>query len=63
MEGTAVVIDYDLRLGKNHLRGNGSRGLAALVVILSLRAAMVSAIALSAKSGAIWLVQLLWNLR
>jgi hypothetical protein len=54
-----VVIDYDFRLGKNHFRGNGWRGLAALVIVLALRATIVGAIAIWAKSGSFWLVQLI----
>ena len=54
-----MVTDYDFRLGKSHLRGQGQRGLAALVIVLMLRAMMVGAIAISARIGALWLVQLL----
>jgi hypothetical protein len=54
-----VVIDYDFRLGRSHLRGKGWRGLAALVLVLMLRATIVGAIAISARIGVLWLVQLL----
>ena len=59
MEVTTIVVDYDFRLGKNHLRGNGWRGLAALVIILSLRATIIAAIVFSAKPGSLLLVHLL----
>jgi hypothetical protein len=59
VEGTAVVTDYDFRLAKAHLRGNGWRGLAALAIVLIARAAIVGAIAFSARSGGVWLVQLI----
>ena len=39
MKGSAVVTDYDFRLGKSHLRGTGCRGLAALAIVLTMRAA------------------------
>jgi hypothetical protein len=57
-----VAIDYDFKLGRNHLRGNGWRGLAALVVVMTLRAVIVGAIAISARSGGVWLVQLIEHL-
>jgi hypothetical protein len=52
-----VAIDYDFKLGRNHLRGNGWRGLAALVVVLTLRAAIVGTIVITARPGGMWLVQ------
>jgi len=61
MEG-AKVIDYDFRIGKSHLRGTGSRGLAALAIVFTSRAALVGAIAVSARPAGIWLVQLLQHL-
>jgi hypothetical protein len=57
-----VVIDYDFRLGKSHLRGNGWRGLAALAIVLTLRAAIVGAIAFSASPGGVWLARLIEHL-
>jgi len=57
-----MVIDYDFRLGKSHLRGNGRRGLAALGIVLTLRAAMVGTVAISARPAAAYLLQLLQRL-
>jgi hypothetical protein len=57
-----MVIDYDFRLGKSHLRGAGPRGLAALAIVFASRAALVCLIAFSAKPAGIWLVQLLRHL-
>jgi hypothetical protein len=57
-----MVIDFDFRLGKSHLRGNGWRGLAALAIVLTVRAAIVGAIAFSARPGGVWLVQLIEQL-
>ena len=57
-----MMIDYDFRVGKNHLRGTGPRGLAALAIVVTLRAALVGMIAVSAKTGGIWLAQLLQHL-
>ena len=57
-----MVIDYDFRVGKNRLRGTGPRGLAALAIVVTLRAALVGMIAVSAKTGGIWLAQLLQHL-
>jgi hypothetical protein len=57
-----LVTDYDFRLAKTHLRGNGWRGLAALAIVLIARAAIVGVIALTARSGGLWLVQLLEHL-
>jgi hypothetical protein len=62
VEGTAVAADYNFRLAKSHLQGNGWRGLAALAIVLIARAAIVGAIALSARPGALWLGQLLEHL-
>ena len=53
-----MVIDYDFKLGKSHLRGVGPRGLAALAMDLALRVALIGAIAVSARAGGFWLVQL-----
>jgi hypothetical protein len=61
-EGIVVVTDYDFRLAKSHLRGNGWRGLAALALMLIARAVIVGAIAISARPGGLWLVQLLEHL-
>jgi hypothetical protein len=58
-EATAVVSDYDFRFGRNHLRGKGWRGLAALAIVLMLRAMMLAAVAVLAKLDGFWLVQLL----
>jgi hypothetical protein len=57
-----VVVDYDFRLGKSHLRGNGWRGLAALAIVLTMRAAIVSAVAFLARLGSVWLIQLIEHL-
>ena len=57
-----MVDDYEFTLAKAHFRGKGWRGLAALVVVLILRAAIVAAIAFSARSGGISLVQLIVHL-
>ena len=56
------MIDYDFRVGKNHLRGTGPRGLAALAIVVTVRAALVGMIAVSARPAGIWLVQLLQHL-
>jgi hypothetical protein len=61
-EGAALVNDYDFRLAKAHFRGNGWRGLAALLIVLIVRAAIVVAIAFSAGSGGISLVELIEHL-
>jgi hypothetical protein len=53
-----MVIDYDFKLGKSHLRGVGPRSLAALAIVLALRVASVGTIAVSARAVGIWLVQL-----
>jgi hypothetical protein len=60
--GTALLNDYDFRLAQAHFRGNGWRGLAALVIALIVRGAIVAAIAFSAKSGGISLMQLIERL-
>lgn len=57
-----MVIDYDFRLGRSHLRGNGWRGLAALALVLTLRAAIVGAIAFYATPGAVWVIRLIERL-
>jgi hypothetical protein len=57
-----VVIDYDFRLGKSHLRGKGWRGLAALAMVLTVRAAIVGTIAFSARPGGVWLFELIEHL-
>jgi hypothetical protein len=57
-----LATDYDFRLAKAHLRGNGWRGLAALALLLITRAAIVGAIALSARTGGLWLLQVLEHL-
>jgi hypothetical protein len=57
-----VVADYNFRLAKSHLQGNGWRGLAALALVLIARAVIVGAIAISARPGGLWLVQLLEHL-
>ena len=58
-----MVIDYDFRLGRSHLRGKGWRGLVALVMVLLLRATIIAGIAISARIGVLWLVQLLQHMR
>jgi hypothetical protein len=62
MEGAAVVIDYDFNIAKAHFRGNGWRGLAALAIVLIVRATIVGLIAFSADSGGTWLAHLLEHL-
>jgi hypothetical protein len=57
-----VIIDYDFKLGGNRLRGSGWRGLAALGVVLALRAGIVGVITLSARPAGAVLVQLLQRL-
>jgi hypothetical protein len=57
-----LVNDYDFRLAKARFRGNGWRGLAALVIVLIVRAAIVVAIAFSAGSGGISLIKLIEHL-
>jgi hypothetical protein len=57
-----VVIDYDFRLGKSHFRGKGWRGLAALAIVLTVRAAIVGTIAFSARPGGFWLLELIERL-
>jgi hypothetical protein len=57
-----MVIDYDFRLGRSHLRGKGWRGLMALGLVVMLRAAMVGIVAISAKPFGVYLVQLLRGL-
>ena len=57
-----MVIDYDFRLGRSHLRGKGWRGLMALGLVVMLRAAMVGIVAISAKPVGVYLVQLLRGL-
>ena len=53
-----MVIDYDFKLGKSRFRGAGPRGLAALAIVLVPRVALIGAIALSARAGGFWLLQL-----
>lgn len=57
-----MVIDYDFKLGKSHLRGTGLRGLAALAIVFTSRAALVGMIAFSARGAGVWLVHLLQRL-
>jgi hypothetical protein len=54
-----MVVDYDFTLGRHRLRGAGWRGLAALGMTLSWRAAILAVIAISAKATSAWLVHLL----
>ena len=56
---TAVVGDYDFRLGKSHLRGKGWRGLVALGFVMTPRSATIGVLAVAAKPTGFWLVQLL----
>jgi hypothetical protein len=56
---TAVVGDYDFRLGKSHLRGKGWRGLVALGFVMTPRAATIGVFAIAAKPSGVWLLQLL----
>jgi hypothetical protein len=57
-----MIIDYDFKLGKSHLRGAGPRGLAALAIVLALRVVLVGTIAVSTRAGGLWLVQLMHQL-
>ena len=57
-----MVTDYDFKLARAHLRGNGWRGLAALAIVLIARAAIVGAIAFSARMVGVWLVQFIEHL-
>ena len=57
-----MVTDYNFRLAKAHLRGSGWRGLMALALILTLRVAIVGAIAFSASPGGAWVVQFIEHL-
>ena len=57
-----MAIDYDFRLGRSHLRGQGWRGLAALGIVLTLRTAMVGSFAILAKTACTYLIQLLQRL-
>jgi hypothetical protein len=56
---SAVVADYDFRLGKNHLRGKGWRGLMALVIMLIFLGAITWILTIPVKPAGIWLLQLL----
>ena len=56
---TAVVGDYDFKLGKSHLRGKGWRGLVALGFVMTPRAATIGVFAIAAKPSGVWLLQLL----
>jgi hypothetical protein len=56
---TAVVGDYDFRVGKSHLRGKGWRGLVALGFVMTPRAATIGVLAVAAKPTGVWLLQLL----
>jgi hypothetical protein len=55
-------MDYDFRLGRSQLRRNGWRGLAALALVLTLRAAIVGAIAFYAIPGGAWVIRLIERL-
>ena len=57
-----MVIDYDLKLGNSQLRDRGWRGLAALGLLLALRAAMVGIVAVSARRAVSYLRQLVERL-
>jgi hypothetical protein len=59
MRGTGVIVDFDFALGRNHLRGTGWRGLTALAILLTLRAAVLVIIAVSAQPMSVWLFRLL----
>lgn len=54
-----VASDYDFKLGNDHLRGNGWRGLVALGFVLTRRGAIFGLLAISAKPMGAWLLQLL----
>jgi hypothetical protein len=55
----SVLTDYDFQLGKNHFRGSGWRGLAALGVILIFRLAILGILVVSARPASAWLINLL----
>jgi hypothetical protein len=57
-----VNNEYDFRLAKAHFRGNGWRGLTALVIVLLVRAAIVAAIAFYAMPDAVWVIRLIERL-
>jgi hypothetical protein len=48
--GGAMIVDYDFMLGRQRFRGVGWRGLAALGLLFTLRAVIVSIIVIIAKS-------------
>jgi len=57
----SMVIDFDFRLGRSHLRGNGWRGLTALGIVLALRAATLAVVVVSARPAGDGLIRLLWR--
>jgi hypothetical protein len=57
-----MIVDYDFTLGKKRLRGAGWRGLAALGLLFSVRAVVLSIIVFSAKPASAWFWQLLQHL-
>ena len=46
---SAVLIDYDFRIGRSHFRGTGWRGLIALVMMLIFFTAAIWILAIPAK--------------
>jgi hypothetical protein len=46
---SAVLIDYDFRIGRSHFRGKGWRGLIALVMMLIFFTAAIGILAIPAK--------------
>jgi hypothetical protein len=57
-----MVLDFDFKLGRSHLRGNGWRGLIALGIVVVLRAATLAAIVISARPVSQGVVRLLGRL-
>jgi hypothetical protein len=57
-----MLTDYDFRLGKNHLRGKGRRGLIALAMKLTSSTATVGILAIPAKPAVFLGFELLKNL-
>ena len=60
-DGT-VVTDYDFRLGKNHLRGTGWRGLIALMMILIFVTTTVGILVIPATPASVLLFRFLSRL-
>jgi len=59
----AMKTDFDFRLGGQHLRGAGRRGLLALAMVLGSRVLLAGAVLFAAQPGIAWLIDLLRRLR